>query len=188
MKASRTVMTALAALLLGGAQAAPLALQGQLRGEMPPGLNVGIWTVGVAGQPQQLLGSAPADGGRWQLTLAQTPGDAPTLQGPALNWPGLIPPVQVSGTSRGQELRAYAFVDRDRDGQADGGEALREVRLRDGESSLFLVWVDRAVQVTAAHGYQAQLQPGWNALGVQLGQSVQLRPYSGQPLDLRLSP
>lgn len=188
MNARRTVTTALAALLLGGAQAAPLVLHGQLRGEVPSGLSVGIWTVSAAGQPQQLLATAPAPEGRWQLTLNQAPGGAPALQATALNWPGLLPPVQVSAPSQGQELRAYAFVDSNRDGQPSTGETLREVRLRDGERPLFLVWVDRAVQVTAAHSYQAQLQPGWNALSLQLGQTVQLRPYSGQPLSARLSP
>ncbi|GHG06500.1 hypothetical protein GCM10017783_18940 [Deinococcus piscis] len=188
MKALKTVLPALVALLLGAAQSAPLVLQGQLRGEVPPDLSVGIWTVGTAGQPQQLLGTAPAPEGRWRITLEQPPSSTPELQGAALHWPGVLPPVQVSVPSQGQELRAYAFVDRDRNGQPGAGEPLREVRLRDGSQSLFLVWVDRAVQVSAAHGYQLQLQPGWNALGLHLGKSVQLRPYSGQPLDARLSP
>lgn len=184
----RPALAALATFLLGTAQAAPLVLQGQLRGEVPDHLRVGIWTVSASGQPQHLLGTAPAEGGHWNIVLDRAPSEAPSLQGSVLNWPGLLPPFQVSAPGHGQELRAYAFVDANRDGQPGAGEPLREVRLRDGRQPLFLVWVDRPVEVTAAHGYQAQLQPGWNALGLTIGQTVNLRPYSGQPLDAQLSP
>ncbi|WP_261663830.1 hypothetical protein [Deinococcus sp. Marseille-Q6407] len=188
MNVMRTALTGLAALLLGSGTAAPMVLQGQLSGEVPPSLSVGIWTVSPAGQPQQLLGSASAPQGHWQVTLSAPPAAAPTLQASSLNWPGLLPPVEVSGGGSGQELRAYAFSDSNHNGQPDPGEPLREVRLRDGDQPLFLVWVDRPVRVSGAHGYQTELQAGWNARQLVLGPSIQLRPYSGQPLNSRLSP
>lgn len=185
-------LLALAALLGSTLPAAAqgLSLQGQLQGERrEEGLSIGIWTVSPAGQTGQLVAAAPVSAsGAWKVVLSTPPAGAQPLS-PNLGWPGLLPPVQLSGTPRGQEVRAYAFVDSDGNGQPDSASAtLREVALRDGNRSLFLVWVEQPVTVSAERGYQASLSAGWNALQLGLGQQITLEPYQGRPLQLRVSP
>ncbi len=186
MNSTRNLLaSALLAGLLPAASA--LTLQGQVTAPAPD-LSIGIWAVSRAGQAGQALTSAPVDAaGRWNLTLEGAPAAALPLT-PEPGWPGLLPPVTMTGTPRTQEARAYAFTDRNRDGQPDPGEPLCEVSLRAGERPLFLVWTESPVTVTGGRGYRVQLQSGWNAWTLGLGQGITLDPYKGSPLQTRISP
>ncbi|MFC6590766.1 hypothetical protein ACFP81_01090 [Deinococcus lacus] len=177
-------------LALALSQAGALTITASVTGEVPQGTRVGFWTVNPAGQALEEVVSAPLTGRELRLALPAQLSPGRSLQPLTpqnVTWRGVLEPVSLSAQASAAELKLFAFADSNLNGVRDPSEALREVGLVSGREPLFLVWTDRAVTVSAAQGYRADLIPGWNALLVAVGRSVVVTPLSNQKLELRLS-
>lgn len=169
----------LLALSLLAAPASALTLTGTVQGSVAPQTRVGGFAVTPFGQPVLELVSAPVAAGQFQLDLpvAAPPARAQaTLSSQNVAWPGVIDPVQVSAAAQAGELKLFVYRDQNGNARHDDGEALREVTPLVGKATLFLPWVSADVTVSADKGYQAALKKGWNALLVEVGRAVTVRP------------
>jgi hypothetical protein len=180
MKRRLSVLTLLSLGLAG--QAGALSLTGTVQGEVTPDTRLGGWAVTPFGQPVQELVSAPVTGVRFTLSL---PDAAPPIRAQVpvddrLSWPGLIDLTRVSAPAQAAELKFYLYRDTNGNGSRDDGEPLREVRLNVGRGGVFVVWASAATTITGSREYQAALERGWNALVVEVRNTVRVQPYTPQ--------
>ncbi|UBV43805.1 hypothetical protein LAJ19_06215 [Deinococcus taeanensis] len=171
----------LTAFLLSAGQAGALTVAGSVEGSVPPDLRVAGVVVSPFGQVIQEVASVPVTQGRFTLEL---PSAAPSARAQAVltpqnvTWPGVIDPVQVSAQAQVAELKFFTYRDVNNNGRRDENEALREVTAQVRGASLFVVWVNTDVTVTASKGFQAPLRRGWNAFLLDVGRVVKVQPFA----------
>lgn len=174
----RLLVPLLLSLTLG--QAAALTVTGTVEGAGAD-TRISGFVVTPYGQPLQEVVSVPVEGGRFRLEL---PATAPTARAQVnltpqnVSWPGVIDPVAVSAPVQSAELKFFAYQDQNQNGRRDDAEALREVAPNVGKATLFVVWVNADVKVTANKGYEATLRRGWNAYVVDVGRAVKVTPFT----------
>ncbi|CAM3158295.1 Carboxypeptidase regulatory-like domain-containing protein [Deinococcus saxicola] len=160
--------------------ASALTVTGMVQGSVTPQSRLGGFAVTPFGQPVQELVSAPLDSGSFQLDIpaAAPPARAQSvLTAQNVSWPGVIDPVQISGAAQTGELKFFVYRDQNGNARHDDNEALREVSLMVRKSALFVPWVSADATVSANKGYLVALGKGWNAFLVDVGRTVNVRPY-----------
>lgn len=160
------------------ALASAQSLSGALEGTVMPDSRLSGWAVKASGQPVKELVSVPLKGETFKITL---PAEAPAanLQGPVDNritWPGLVDFDKASAPAQAAEMKFFIYRDSNGNGERDDNEPLKEVRLNAGKSFVFVVWANNDVTVTGSNGYQAALKKGWNALTVEVRNTVSVKP------------
>lgn len=176
-------------LLLCGTAGA-LSLGGSVVGDLPAKARVGAWLLGASGRALGEVASAPLKSGRFELNVPDAPPSGPALwplRPDALTWPGLSGNVKVSGATQAGELRLFLYGDANGDGQRDESEAVTELRPQLGKAAVTLVFAEKAVTVTAARGFEARLQGGWNVVSIALGKTSKVSVTRGAA-DLTLTP
>lgn len=179
------------ALLCAGSVAGAVNLGGTAVAvsDLAPDTRLSVWAVNPAGQPLQPLADTELTG-NFKLGW---PDNAPAaaLQFPVNErtaWPGLVDFAGSSVPLQATELKFFTYQDINKNGQRDGSEALREVRLSSGKGSeLFVVWTSQAASVKGGGGYQADLKAGWNLLKVEMRKGIKVSPFGDALLRLDLS-
>ena len=169
---------------------AGLAISGTVSGSVPANARVGESVVDSSGTPVAELVSVPVTNGHFALELpGSTPpaGTLPALRADSIFWPGLLEPVRVSGQASTAELKLYVYSDRNGNGRYENTEPLLEPVAFVGKSRLVVSYATVAAQVSAAHGFQANLNAGWNGLLIEVGKTVRVsssRSIDGVKLDV----
>lgn len=154
------------------------SLTGAIDGTVMPDTRLSGWAVKASGQPAQELFSVPLKGDAFKIALP-TQAPAANLQSPIDNritWPGLVDFDKVSAPAQATEMKFFVYRDSNGNGERDDNEPLKEVRLNAGKSFVFVVWASNDVTVAGSNGYQAALKKGWNALAVEVRNTVTVKP------------
>ena len=158
-----------------------LAVSGTVSGNVPAQARVGGFVVDGSGNPVAELVSVAVTGGRFSLELPSiTPpgGSLSTLRPDSIFWPGLLEPVTVTGQASTADLKFYVYNDKNGNGRRDDTETLQESVAFVGKSLLVVSYATGAAQINAAHGFQANLKPGWNGLLIEVGKTVKVSSSS----------
>lgn len=158
-----------------------LAVSGTVSGNVPAQARVGGFVVDGSGNPVAELVSVAVTGGRFSLELPSiTPpgGSISTLRPDSIFWPGLLEPVTVTGQASTADLKFYVYNDKNGNGRRDDTETLQESVAFVGKSLLVVSYATGAAQINAAHGFQANLKPGWNGLLIEVGKTVKVSSSS----------
>ncbi len=158
-----------------------LAVSGTVSGNVPAQARVGGFVVDGSGNPVAELVSVAVTGGRFSLelpTITPPGGSLSTLRPDSIFWPGLLEPVTVTGQASTADLKFYVYNDKNGNGRRDDTETLQESVAFVGKSLLVVSYATGAAQINAAHGFQANLKPGWNGLLIEVGKTVKVNSSS----------
>ncbi len=176
--------------LLLSSTAGALSLSGSVSGELPAGARVGAWLLDASGRAISEVASAPLKADHFALNVPDAPPSGPALwplRSDALTWPGLSGDVSVSGGVQAGELRLFLYGDANGNNRRDENEAVTELRPQLGKAAVALVFVKDAATVTAARGFEARLNEGWNVLAIVPGKAPKVSVTPGAS-DLALTP
>jgi hypothetical protein len=165
-----TIVTVLT--LLPVAFAAALSVQGSVKtqGNLPANLRVGVLLIDRSGRPTGEVGSGVIQGNSFSLNV---PDNAPASSSmvaatsDALDWPGLIGKITLTGSARIAQANLRAYGDADNTKSFTSGDSALESFVTKSRGGIVIVYSDKGFDVT--------LEPGWNLVSVELGKSVQAK-------------
>ena len=175
-------------LLLCASVAQAVTLRGSVEGASGQGLRVGVWSVGPAGAVGDELASAPLNGSAFTLNWPDAPPPSRAqypLKPESIVWPGVVGNVMLSAPVTGSLTNLFVYADSNGNGQRDENERLSEAFAESGRQPLVIVWASANANVTAGRGFSASLKSGWNVFSVDLGRTASVKPYGGEPLNVR---
>ncbi|WP_420596834.1 hypothetical protein [Deinococcus sp.] len=175
-------------LLLCASLAQAVTLRGNVEGVSGQGLRVGVWSVGPAGSAGDELASAALKGNAFTLSWPDAPPPSRAqypLKPESIIWPGVVGNVTLSAPVTGSLANLFVYADSNGNGQRDESERLSEAFAEVGRQPLVIVWANGNTNVAAGRGFSASLKSGWNVFSVDLGRNASVKPYGGEPLNVR---
>ena len=169
--------------LLSMAFAASLSVQGSVKtqGNLPANLRVGVLLIDRSGRPTSEVGSGVIQGNSFALNV---PDNAPASSSmvaaspDALDWPGLIGKIALTGSARIAQANLRAYGDSDNTKSFTSGDTALESFVTKSRGGIVIVYADAKLRIQGDKGFDVTLEPGWNLVSVELGKSVQAKRAS----------
>jgi hypothetical protein len=181
---SAIALTALVLLgLLSVAFAASLSVQGSVKtqGNLPTNLRVGVLLLDRSGRPTTEVGSGVIQGNSFALNVSEgvPPASAMVAASPdALDWPGLIGKITLTGSARIAQANLRAYGDSDNTKSFTSGDTALESFVTKSRGGIVIVYSDTKLRIQGDKGFDVTLDPGWNLVSVELGKGVQAKRAS----------
>jgi hypothetical protein len=178
-----TLSSLLCISLLPVAFAAALSVQGSVKtqGNLPANLRVGVLLIDRSGRPTGEVGSGVIQGNSFSLNV---PDSAPPTSAmvaatsDALDWPGLIGKITLTGSARIAQANLRAYGDADNTKSFTSGDSALESFVTKSRGGIVIVYSDAKLRIQGDKGFDVTLEPGWNLVSVELGKSVQAKRAS----------
>ena len=176
-------ITAIAFLgVLSVAYAASLSVQGSVKtqGNLPANLRVGVLLLDRSGRPTSEVGSGMIQGNSFALNIPDNaPASSSIAASPdALDWPGLVGKITLTGSARIAQANLRAYGDSDNTKSFTAGDTALESFVTKSRGGIVIVYSDAKLRIQGDKGFDVTLEPGWNLVSVELGKSVQAKRAS----------
>jgi hypothetical protein len=167
-------------LLIPVALAASLSLQGSVKtqGNLPSNLRVGVLLIDRSGRPTGEVGSGQIQSNTFSLNVPETAPAANAMVAAtpdALDWPGLIGKITLTGTARIAQASLRAYGDADKTQSFTAGDTALESFVTKSRGGIVIVYSDAKLRIQGEKGFDVTLEPGWNLVSVELGKTVQAK-------------
>ena len=168
--------------VLSVAYAASLSVQGSVKtqGNLPANLRVGVLLLDRSGRPISEVGSGMIQGNSFALNVPDNaPASSSIAASPdALDWPGLIGKITLTGSARIAQANLRAYGDSDNTKSFTSGDTALESFVTKSRGGIVIVYSDAKLRIQGDKGFDVTLEPGWNLVSVELGKSVQAKRAS----------
>ena len=168
--------------VLSVAFAASLSVQGSVKtqGNLPANLRVGVLLLDRSGRPTSEVGSGMIQGNSFALNIPDnaTASSSIAASPDALDWPGLIGKITLTGSARIAQANLRAYGDSDNTKSFTSGDTALESFVTKSRGGIVIVYSDAKLRIQGDKGFDVTLEPGWNLVSVELGKSVQAKRAS----------
>ena len=180
---NRLILTLGTLALSGLALAAPFSVQGAIKAQGTPASNLRVGLMlDRSGRAGGEVASVAVSGAGFSLNVPEVTPPANWVQGlspEALDWPGLIGKVSLTGSAKVAQAALRAYVDADGSKSFTAGDTPLESFVTRGRGGIVTVWSDARVRIQADRGFDLTLEPGWNLVVIELGKTVDAKRAGG---------
>jgi hypothetical protein len=159
--------------------AAPLGISGTVKtSTVFQNLRIAVFLVDRNGNPTKELNSVITNNAGFTLAIADaspTANQLSTLSSDALDWPGLIGDVRITGQTRAVRAILRGYNDVDKNGSFNTGDKLLETTITRGRGNLIIIFAESRFRVQGDRGFDLTLEAGWNLVAIELGKSIETK-------------
>ncbi len=174
----KKLLAVITVFLISFALAAPLGVSGSVKTSAAiQNLRIAAFLVDRNGNPsKELISVVP----NTSFTLS-IPDAAPiasslsALSSDALDWPGLLGDVKITGQARAVRAMLRGYNDADRNGSFGAGDKLLETTLTRGRGNLIILYAESRFRVQGDRGFDLTLEAGWNLVAIELGKVIETK-------------
>jgi hypothetical protein len=167
------------AVLITIALAAPLGISGTVKTSAAIGnLRIAAFLVDRNGNPTRELTSVVPNNASFALVIPEAPPAANSLgilSSDALDWPGLLGDVKITGQARAVRAMLRGYNDTDKNGVFGAGDKLLETTLTRGRGNLIMIYAESRFRVQGDRGFDLTLEAGWNLVAIELGKVIETK-------------
>ena len=166
-------------ILTSFALAAQIGLSGTIKTNASfANLRIAAFLMDRSGNPSRELVSVAPNSGNFNLSLpdaAPAAANLSTLSSEALDWPGLLGNVKITGSARAARVMLRGYDDTDKNGVFGNNDKLLETTLTRGRGNLILIYAEAKFRVQGDRGFDLTLEAGWNLVAIELGKTIETK-------------
>ena len=175
----KKLLAVITVFLITFALAAPLGVSGSVKTSAAiQNLRIAAFLVDRNGNPSKELISVNPNSTSFALSI---PDAAPiasslgALSSDALDWPGLLGDVKITGQARAVRAMLRGYNDADKNGSFGAGDKLLETTLTRGRGNLIIIYAESRFRVQGDRGFDLTLEAGWNLVAIELGKVIETK-------------
>jgi hypothetical protein len=164
--------------LLTIALAAPLGISGTVKTTATfQSLRIAAFLVDRNGNPtKELISAIPNTTFALAIPeIAVPPSSLNTLSSDALDWPGLLGDVKITGQARAARAILRGYNDIDKNNVFGAGDKLLDTTVTRGRGNLIMIFAESRFRVQGDRGFDLTLEAGWNLVAIELGKLIETK-------------